>query len=81
VIHNGKIVTPQSLLPRKTAGVNYSTKKMTSNKAADTDDVDDDSVALQNDIPETNKDRSLNKPSANSGPSKKYDTFFGNFRA
>lgn len=28
VFHNGKIVTPQSLLPRKTASSNQSNKKM-----------------------------------------------------
>jgi hypothetical protein len=31
VFHNGKIVTPQSLLPRKTASGNLSKKKMTTN--------------------------------------------------
>jgi len=31
VFHNGKIVTPQSLLPRKTASANLSNKKMTAN--------------------------------------------------
>jgi hypothetical protein len=34
VIFNGKIATPQSLLPRKTASHNYSTKRMTSRLTA-----------------------------------------------
>lgn len=34
VIYNGKIATPQSLLPRKTASQNYTSKRMTSRLTA-----------------------------------------------
>ena len=39
VIYNGKIATPQSLLPRKTASTNYTAKRMTSRLAVT--DIDD----------------------------------------
>lgn len=45
VIYNGKIATPQSLLPRKTANTNYTTKRMTSRLAAT--DFDDQQTQQQ----------------------------------
>lgn len=65
-------MTPQSLLPRKTAGGNYSTKKITANRVSDADELDEDVDLGRHDILETDKEKSTKKISTASGSSKKY---------
>jgi hypothetical protein len=59
VIHNGKIVTPQSLLPRKTVNSSYTAKRMTSKLVAtEQDEPDNGSAPPHHELNENEKEPS-----------------------
>ena len=75
VIHNGKIVTPQSLLPRKTARATYNAKKLVSDNLADgnSNEVEKDSHQAE-DGPDGEREayRSLKKHPPTASSMRKY---------